>query len=189
MTHIVSKIRFKGLGQPKNLKNIKAFLIDVDGIMTNGQIWMESPGQWRRTFNIYDGLGLKMLIKEGYIVGIITGSDSDDIRERAKKFAIAHLYEGAEDKIPCFEDFLKKTGLKEKEIAYIGDDLPDVPVLKRVGFSASVPGAVPEAKKAAKYITKRAGGMGAVREICDLLLGSKKVKTVKKLNLKKGKRK
>lgn len=157
----------------KNLKNIKALLVDVDGIMTDGTLWSHSPGQWRRTFNIYDGIGIRTLIKEGYIVGIITGSDSDDIRERQKKLGVLHLYEGIEDKIPSYEDFLKKTNLKDSQVAYVGDDLADIPVLKRVGFSASVPTAMPLAKKAASYITKKDGGKGAVREICDLILSHK----------------
>lgn len=181
MTHKCQKIRLKKLMNTKKLKNIKALLVDVDGIMTDGRLWMESPGQWRRTFNIYDGFGIKRLLANGYIVGIITGSNSEDIRERAKRLGVDHLYEGAEEKLPCYEDFLKRTGLTDEDIAYIGDDLPDVPILERVAFSASVPGAVPEAKKAAQYITKKLGGYGAVRELCELLLKSKiATKTVKK---------
>jgi 3-deoxy-D-manno-octulosonate 8-phosphate phosphatase (KDO 8-P phosphatase) len=157
----------------KNLKNIKALLIDVDGIMTDGTLWSHSPGEWRRTFNIYDGVGIRALIKEGYTVGIITGSDSNDIRERQKKLGILHLYEGVEDKIPSYEDFVKKTTHKESEIAYIGDDLADIPILKRVGFSVSVPTGMLLAKKAASYITKKEGGKGAVREVCDMILASK----------------
>jgi 3-deoxy-D-manno-octulosonate 8-phosphate phosphatase (KDO 8-P phosphatase) len=157
----------------KNLKNIKAFLIDVDGIMTDGTLWYHSPGEWRRTFNIYDGIGIKALIKEGYTVGIITGSHSDDIRERQQRLGIPVLYEGVEDKIPSYEDFLKTSKLKDSQVAYVGDDLADIPILKRVGFSASVPTGMPAAQKAAMYVTKKEGGKGAVRELCDMILNSK----------------
>ncbi len=157
----------------KNLKAIKALVVDVDGILTDGNIWWHSPGEWRRNFNIYDGFGIRELVKEGFIVAMITGSNAQDIRERKEKLNIHYLYEGIEDKIPSFEDFLKKTNLKANEVAYIGDDLPDVPVLKRVGFAASVPTAMPEAKKVAMYITKKDGGKGAVRELCDILIAAK----------------
>lgn len=157
----------------KNLKNIKALLIDVDGILTDGTLWWHSPGEWRRTFNIYDGYGIKALIQNGYTVAIVTGSNSEDIRERQIKLGIHYLYEGAENKVPCYEDFLQKTNFKDSEVAYIGDDLPDVPILKRVGFSATVPTAMDAAKKVASYITKKEGGRGAVRELCDMLMATK----------------
>lgn len=171
-----------------NLKNIKALLVDVDGILTDGNIWWHSPGEWRRTFNIYDGYGIKALIQAGYTVGIITGSTSEEIRERQMKLGIHYLYEGAEDKIPCYEDFLKNTKFKDSEVAYIGDDLPDIPILKRVGFSASVPTAMEIVKKTASYITKKNGGHGAVREICDMLLATKIKAEPKKLIKKRGKK-
>lgn len=170
----------------KNLKKIKALLIDVDGILTDGTLWWHSPGEWRRTFNIYDGYGIKALIQEGYTVGIITGSNSEDIRERRTKLGIHYIYEGAEDKIPCYEDFLSKTNFKDHEVAYIGDDIPDVPVLKRVGFSATVPTGMEIAKKAAMYITKKEGGRGAVRELCDMLMSIKT--TTSKTKKTKGKK-
>lgn len=157
----------------KNLKAIKALVLDVDGILTDGTIWWHSPGEWRRNFNIYDGFGVRELVQKGFIVAMITGSNSEDIRERKEKLNIHYIYEGVEDKIPSYEDFLKKTNLKDSEVAYIGDDLLDIPVLKRVGFSASVPTAMPEAKKAAMYITKKDGGKGAVRELCDMLIAAK----------------
>lgn len=169
----------------KNLKNIKALVVDVDGILTDGTIWWHSPGEWRRNFNIYDGFGIRELVKEGFTVAMITGSNAEDIRERKQKLNIHYIYEGVEDKIPSFEDFLKKTGFKDSEVAYIGDDLPDVPVLKRVGFSASVPTAMPQAKKAAMYITKKDGGKGAVRELCDLLIEAKHSTTKSKKGKKK----
>ena len=167
--YILKKPKFNS----KNLKAIKALVVDVDGILTDGKIWWHSPGEWRRNFNIYDGVGIRALVEEGFIVAMITGSNAQDIRERKEKLNIQYLYEGIEDKIPSFEDFLKKTNLKASEVAYIGDDLPDVPVLKRVGFSASVPTGMPEAQKAAMYITKKDGGKGAVRELCDMLISAK----------------
>lgn len=162
-------------------------MLDVDGILTDGSIWWHGPGEWRRTFNIYDGFGIKELVKEGFITAMITGSNSEDIRQRRQRLDIHHLYEGIENKVPSFEDFLKKTGLKDHEVAYIGDDLPDVPLLERVGFSATVPTAMDAAKEAASYITKRDGGKGAVREICDLLIAAKNTKDKTKSKGKKKK--
>lgn len=173
----------------KNLKSIKALVTDVDGILTDGNIWWNSPGEWRRNFNIYDGFGIRELVKEGFTVAMITGSNAEDIRERKEKLDIHYIYEGVEDKIPSFEDFLKKTNLKDSEVAYIGDDLPDIPILKRVGFSASVPTAMPEVKKTAMYITKKDGGKGAVRELCDLLIEAKYSQSKESKKSKKEKKK
>lgn len=160
----------------KTLKNIKALVLDVDGVLTDGSLWWHGPGEWRRNFNIHDGWGLRALAKEGFITAMITGSNSEDIRQRKERLDIKFIYEGCEEKVTAFEDFLKKTGLKENEVAYIGDDIPDIPLLKRVGFSASVPGAIAETKKVAQYITKKEGGKGAVRELCDMLLATKRGK-------------
>jgi 3-deoxy-D-manno-octulosonate 8-phosphate phosphatase (KDO 8-P phosphatase) len=182
LTKSPSKASLRSLKRSKKapttqaLKNIKALFLDVDGVLTDGSIWWLGPGEWRRTFNIYDGYGIRELVKAGYITAMITGSNSEDIRQRKERLDIHYIYEGCEEKISAFEDLLNKTGLKEKEIAYIGDDLPDIPLLKRVGFSATVPAAMPEVKKVVHYITKREGGKGAVRELCDMLLATKKKK-------------
>ncbi|MCX7977457.1 MAG: HAD-IIIA family hydrolase [Bdellovibrionaceae bacterium] len=151
------------------LKKIKALVLDVDGVMTDTRIWMDSSGEWRRFFSIRDGVGIKRLIAQGYRLGVITGSSTSDIRARVKTLGIPYFYEGAEDKSPAFDHLLKATDLKENEVAYVGDDIFDIPLLRRVAFAATVPDAVDEVKEVAHYVTHRRGGEGAVREVCDLI--------------------
>ncbi len=152
------------------LKKIKMVLTDVDGVLTDTRIFLSDSGQWRRFFSIRDGLGLIRLQEAGYEVGIITTSKADDIRERAKNLGIKWFYEGIKDKIIAFEEIVKKSGIRPEEIAYIGDDYPDLEVLKKVGFSATVPESFTDIKAAVDYTTKRPGGVGAVREVCELVL-------------------
>jgi len=152
------------------LKPIKMLISDVDGVMTNGQIYLDSNNQWKRIFSTYDGVGLKLLMEKGYQVGIITGGRSDDVKTRMEFLGVHHFYDGASDKLPCYLDILKKTGLQDHEIVYIGDEIYDVPILERVGIGVTVPNAMEEAKQKAKYTTRVAGGDGAVREICNWIL-------------------
>ena len=153
-----------------SLKNIKAAVFDVDGTMTNGSIWMDSDGVWRRHFSVLDGAGIISLKKAGYITGVITAADSEDVRSRIKFLNIKHFYEASFDKLKDFYDLQKQTGLTEEEICYIGDDLSDIPVLEVCGFSVCPKNAVHEVKNISKYITESLGGEGAVRELCDILL-------------------
>lgn len=152
------------------LSKIKMLILDVDGVLTDGKIYYNGSAGWVRSFHIRDGAGIKLLQSKGYEIGIITGSKSEDIRERAKVLGIQHFFEGRIDKVPALQEIVKSTGLKFSEIAYMGDDFFDVPVMEQVGFSATVPEAVDEAIDKAKYITKRSGGEGAVREVCELIL-------------------
>ncbi|MGE3974901.1 MAG: KdsC family phosphatase [Bdellovibrionales bacterium] len=152
------------------LKQIKMLISDVDGVMTDGTIWLDTDKQWKRIFSVYDGVGMKLLMEKGYQVGVITGGKSEDVKTRMEFLGIPHFYDGVGDKVPSFEDILKKTGLKANEIMYIGDEIFDIPLIERVGVGVSVPNGVDGAKSKAKYITKCAGGTGAVREICDWLL-------------------
>lgn len=152
------------------LNKIKLLALDVDGILTDCRIWMDREGHWIRSFSIRDGLGIKRLQGFGYQVAIITASVAADVRARAKVLGIDLFYEGAAQKEPAFLDLLKVTGLLAEEVAYMGDDFPDIPLLKKVGFSATVPDALEEVKAVAKYITQRPGGNGAVREVCELII-------------------
>ena len=151
------------------LRPIRMLVLDVDGVLTDARIWMDSGGEWRRFFSIRDGLGLKMLRERGYRLAIITASDSEDIRQRAKNLKIDFFYEKAHDKQPAFLELQKVSGLKPTEMAYVGDDVPDIPVLKQVGFAATVPEALDSVKESVHYVTARPGGNGAVREICDFI--------------------
>ena len=144
-------------------------VLDVDGVMTDCRVWLDSGGQWRRFFCIRDGAGIKRLMNEGYQIAVITGSQAEDIRLRMKNLGIHYFFEGAIDKLPAFQQLQKDSGISPEEMAYVGDDYFDAPLIQAVGFGATVPEAVEEAKDAAIYITKNEGGKGAVREVCDYI--------------------
>lgn len=151
------------------LARIKMLILDVDGILTDCRIFLDSNNEWRRFFSVRDGVGIKRLVESGYQLALITGSKAKDIQERVRILGIHHLYEGKMDKLPSFEDLRQKTGIALDEIAYMGDDYFDVPILERVGFAATVSDAMDEAKEVCHYIAVRPAGNGAVREVCDLI--------------------
>lgn len=150
------------------LKNIKMLVLDVDGVLTDTRLWFDGT-EWRRFFSIRDGVGIKRLIDSGYKIAVITGSKSEDIRARVKSLGIQYFYEGAQDKEPSFLLLQKESGILPEEMAYVGDDIFDIPLLTRVGFGATVPEAVDEVLEVAEYVTRRPGGCGAVREVCDYI--------------------
>ena len=154
----------------ERLGKIRLLLLDVDGVMTDGRIVYDDHGNETKAFDVKDGHGLKLLQRAGIRVGIITGRQSPVVDRRAAELGIELIYQGAKDKLVPFREILHKTGLNVDEIAYVGDDLPDVPVLRRVGFAATVADAQAEVKPYVHYVTRHPGGRGAVREICDLLL-------------------
>ena len=154
----------------KKLKPIKMLVLDVDGVLTDCRIWMDSDGEWKRFYSIRDGVGIKLLQEAGYKLAIITGSKAVDIKARAEVLGIDYFYEGALNKLPAFEKLKKDSGISTEEMAYMGDDVFDIPLLKTVGFAATVPEAVDEVIQVVKYVTKRPGGNGAVREVCDYIL-------------------
>lgn len=156
----------------KNLNHIKLLLLDVDGVMTDGGIFFTESGDELKKFNIQDGYGIVKLRKAGVEVGIITGRISNLVKRRAEELGITHVYQNLEDKLSAFEELKTKLNLTDREIAFIGDDEPDVPVLKRAGFSAAPSDAVESVKKNVDYVCKRRGGEGAVREVIDLLMES-----------------
>lgn len=145
-------------------------VLDVDGILTDCRLWMDSNGQWKRIYSVRDGVGIKALLENGYKVAIITGATAEDVRSRAKMLGISYFYEGALNKIPSFEELQKESGIQPSEMAYMGDDFFDVPVLKSVGFAATVPDAMEEVLEAVQYVTRRPAGNGAVREVSDFIL-------------------
>jgi 3-deoxy-D-manno-octulosonate 8-phosphate phosphatase (KDO 8-P phosphatase) len=123
----------------KKLKPIKMLVLDVDGVLTDCRIFMDSNGEWKRFFSIRDGVGIKLLHEAGYKLAIITGTKSADIQARAKVLSIDYFYEGALDKKPSFERLQKESGISSAEMAYMGDDIFDIPLLASVGFGATVP--------------------------------------------------
>jgi 3-deoxy-D-manno-octulosonate 8-phosphate phosphatase (KDO 8-P phosphatase) len=151
------------------IKPIKMLLLDVDGILTDCRIFLDHHNEWRRQFSIRDGYGIKMLLDSGYKVGIITASKSQDIAERAQALGLSYFFEGSLDKVPAYKTSLKESGLQDYEVAYMGDDLFDKPLLEKVGFAATVQDAMEEVIEVVDYIAKRPAGNGAVREVSDLI--------------------
>lgn len=152
------------------LKKIKLLLLDVDGVMTDGGIIYDGNGLETKVFNVKDGHGIKMLQRYGIEVGIITGRSSKVVDIRARELGIDLVYQGTLKKLDAYDDIKTKTGLSDEQIAYMGDDVIDVPVMKRVGFAAAPSDALIEAINSAHYVAKHSGGRGAVREVCDMIL-------------------
>lgn len=153
-----------------DMTKIKLLLLDVDGVMTDGRIIYDNDGGETKAFDVKDGHGLKLVQRAGIRVGIITGRKSEVVARRAAELGIDLVYQGAKNKVLPFQEILDKLDLKPEEIAYVGDDVVDLPVMRKVGFAATVADAVDEVKPFADMITERSGGRGAVREICDFLL-------------------
>lgn len=154
----------------ERIKKIKLLILDIDGILTDGRIIYDNRGNELKFFDVQDGFGIVLLKRIGIDTIIMTAKKSRVVTRRARDFNVKHIYQNCFDKLATFQDILKKFRVSSDEICFVGDDLIDIPVMKRVGLAASVPNAVDETKEAAHYITKRTGGRGAVREICDLII-------------------
>lgn len=156
----------------ESASKIRLLLLDVDGILTDGKLYFSNSGEESKAFHSLDGHGIKMLMHSGIAVGIITGRESNIVAKRAADLGIKILYQGREDKIAVLKEICNNIEIKTEAIAYAGDDLPDLPVLKTVGLSFSVPGAHYQIKESVHVITARGGGEGAVREITDFILSA-----------------
>ena len=153
-----------------DFKRIQLLLLDVDGVMTDGRIIYDNHGGETKAFDVKDGHGLKLVQRAGIQVGIITGRESSVVDRRAKELGIEMVYQGVKNKLLPFREILQKLALQTEEVAYIGDDIVDLPILRQVGFAATVADAVDEVKAHVHLVARRNGGRGAVREICDLIL-------------------
>ena len=151
------------------MKKIKLLIMDVDGVLTDCRVFLDSDGHWKRLFSIRDGYGITRLMEAGYKTAVITGSKAIDIEKRVQGLGIHYFFQGSTDKLPAFQQLQKDTGLSPEEMAYIGDDLFDIPLLEKVGFAATVPEAMEDVLEVVDYVTRRPGGNGAVREICDYI--------------------
>jgi len=156
------------------IKNIKLLALDVDGIMTDGKIIYDSTGNEIKHFDVHDGFGLYLFKKAGMKVAIITARGSRVVVRRAKDLKIDAVYGDANPKLAAYKKMLRRFKVADRQVCFMGDDITDVQLLRRVGFSVTVPNGVPEAKKAADYITKKRGGSGAVREVIELILKTQK---------------
>ena len=161
----------------KRASRIKVLLMDVDGTLTDGSVMLLSQSDGSaleiKNFDAHDGQGLTLAVTAGLHTGVITGRGSAALRRRCKELDITFVYEKQGHKIAAYEDVLRKTGVNESEVAFLGDDLPDLLVMRRVGLAVAVGNATDEVRRAAHYITRAVGGKGAARELVELILKSK----------------
>jgi 3-deoxy-D-manno-octulosonate 8-phosphate phosphatase (KDO 8-P phosphatase) len=156
-----------------NLARVRALVLDVDGVLTDGSLYYDEHGPAFKKFHVRDGMGLHLVLEAGLAVALITGEDAGIVRRRAEKLKIADVFGGVEDKRRTLDAFLTSRGLSPGDALYVGDDVNDVPALERAGFPVAVADAAPEALRAARLVTERRGGEGAVREVCDALLAAR----------------
>jgi 3-deoxy-D-manno-octulosonate 8-phosphate phosphatase (KDO 8-P phosphatase) len=152
---------------------VRLFLVDVDGVLTDGGILFDGNGVETKRFHVRDGHGIKMMQRAGIEVGIITGRTSAVVRIRAEELGISRVRQGAHDKVAAWREMLRDTGLSPEESAYVGDDIVDVPLLRLVGFAATVADAEEYVLTEADFVSSRRGGEGAVREIIEYVLKSR----------------
>lgn len=154
----------------QRMQHIRLAVFDVDGVLTDGRLYFLADGSEFKSFNTLDGQGIKMLQRSGVDTAIITGRRSSVVELRAKNLGISHLYQGREDKLTALDELLSTVKLSYEQVAYLGDDLPDLAVIRRVAFGAAVANAEPFIKAHADYITLAKGGEGAAREFCQAIM-------------------
>ena len=158
----------------KRAARIRLLLMDVDGVLTDGRIYLQSlpdgTAMELKVFDAHDGAALKLARLLGLRTGLITGRESAAVTQRAREVEMDFVYQRRGEKLPAYEEILREARLNDEDVAYVADDLPDLPVLSRAGLGVAVANAVPEVKRAAHYVTARSGGAGAVREVVELIL-------------------
>lgn len=154
-------------------KKIKLLLLDVDGVLTNGTIILDNQGNELKAFHVRDGHGIKLAQRAGIIIGIITGRKSEVVNIRARELGIQEVHQGAHEKITAYESILAKYGFRDDEVAYMGDDIVDMDIFKRVGVAVAVADADPAVRPHVDMVTKTEGGRGAVREFINIILKSR----------------
>jgi 3-deoxy-D-manno-octulosonate 8-phosphate phosphatase (KDO 8-P phosphatase) len=151
-------------------KRIKLVVLDVDGVMTDGSLYLCDDGQEYKAFNTQDGLGMKLLKASGVELAIITGRTSKVVVKRAESTGVAHFFQGVEDKLEAFLHLAQELGIDHSECAFVGDDVVDLPPMRRSGLAVTVPAAPALVKQHAHYVTEHEGGRGAVRELVELIM-------------------
>ncbi len=154
----------------EKIKHIKAFILDVDGVLTDGTVLVTEAGEQLRRFNIKDGYALQLAVKRGYHIVAVSGGRSKGIEMRLKGLGITEIYLGLDSKIETYRNFLKSSGLSAEQTLYMGDDIPDLPVIKLVGLAVCPADAVEEIKAICDYISPKKGGEGCVRDIVEKIL-------------------
>jgi len=153
-------------------RGIRLMIFDVDGVLTDGRLYLSDSGEEMKAFNTRDGQGIKLLREAGIAVGVITARSSRVVERRARELGIELLRQGAVDKASVFAELLSGQNIDASEAGYMGDDLADLPVLIRCGFAATVPSAPEVVRTRAHYVARAAGGEGAAREVCEFILKS-----------------
>jgi 3-deoxy-D-manno-octulosonate 8-phosphate phosphatase (KDO 8-P phosphatase) len=156
----------------RRASRIKLLLMDCDGVLSDGRLWLTPDGDEQKAFNTHDGLGLSLLHRAGLKSGIISGRSSKAITRRAGELGIEFVRQGDPDKIEAFEEVIKLAGVAKSEVAFVGDDLTDIPIMRRAEFAVAVADAVEETRDVAHYVTRAKGGHGAVREVIEMILKS-----------------
>ncbi len=151
-------------------KRVRLMLFDVDGVLTDGRLWYGPEGETHKAFHVLDGFGIKLLTQAGIAVGFLSGRSSPAVAARAAELGVAHLLQGSKDKRGGFESLLARLGLPPAEAGFMGDEVVDLPVLRRCGFACAPAGAHSLVLAGAHYVTRASGGNGAAREVCELLL-------------------
>lgn len=152
---------------------IRLLILDVDGVMTDGRIILTDSGEEIKCFHVRDGLGLKLLMEAGIDVAIMTGRTSKVVQKRAEEIGIHEIHQGVSDKAALLSSLMRNKGLEKKQVCAMGDDLPDLPMFQVAGMAVAVSDAAAEVREAAAMVTKSRGGMGAVREVCEMILKSR----------------
>lgn len=154
----------------ERIRKIKLLILDVDGVLTDGKIVYTDRGEEAKAFDVKDGHGLKLLMRAGIPVALITGRSSPAVEHRARDLGITRVYQKAINKIEAYEELRRAENLRDEEICVVGDDLPDLPILRICGFSVAVADSAEEVKREVDYVTNKEAGKGAVREVCDIIL-------------------
>ena len=155
---------------PEKLKKIQLLLLDVDGVLTDGSIIYNDEASEIKVFNVKDGFGLKLVMSAGIKVGLVTGRTSKALHRRCCDLGIRHIYDGVQQKAQLLDKIVAETGVGADNAAFIGDDLPDLPLMKRIGLSIAVADAHELVRRHSDWVTSAPGGRGAVREVCDAML-------------------
>jgi len=156
--------------QQNKIKQLKLLILDVDGVLTDGRLFFDDHGREYKCFHARDGHGIKLLRQSGVDVAVISGRKSNTVAIRMQSLGVTHVYQGHEDKRAAFCEILRNLDLSPKQVAYVGDDVLDLPIMTQVGFSVAVADANFAVKKRADWCTQTDGGLGAVREVCDLIM-------------------
>lgn len=155
--------------------NLGLVVFDVDGVLTDGRIWISDDGRESKAFSIQDGFGIRQLLRTGIDVAAISGRRSNAVEKRMSDLGVTHVILGCADKVAAFQSLISDLGIDSANTIVVGDDVPDIPLLRRAGLAIAVANAVPEVKEECELTTTASGGQGAVREICDLVLASRKL--------------